>query len=76
MPATITHRFPRYIALPAVSRPGSSAAPGRLGMAGMANAKHLPFARPDTAHRHRYPFFSRGNRTPREDCPIYSPLNR
>ena len=28
MPATITHRFPRYIALPAVSRPGSSAAPG------------------------------------------------
>ena len=27
MPATITHRFPRYIALPAVSRPGSSAVP-------------------------------------------------
>ena len=31
MPATITHRFPRYIALPAVSRPGSSAAPAAKG---------------------------------------------
>ena len=40
MPATITHRFPRYIALPAVSAGiiGGAA----LGMAGMANASTYP----------------------------------
>jgi hypothetical protein len=53
MTATIIHRFPRSIALPAVSAGilGGAA----LGMAGHGQREHLPFTRPDTAHRHRRP---------------------
>jgi hypothetical protein len=40
MPATITHRFRRYIALPAVSAGVIGGA--ALGMAGMANASTYP----------------------------------